>query len=506
MHSGRINKKTGKAYSPKHNDRNYDGKAANIVQEKTPANIVWKWSDVKEETKNLTIEESELLFYTTNYSKQLEETNKKYDEQRHPERKKTMEKWKMQKIHAPEEIIFQIGKAGERPDIELFKRCIFRYITELGAWNKEHGDHMHILSYSLHQDEQGAPHVQLRRVWDYDNMETGRKEIGQEKALEASGITLPYPDKEIGRYNNRKIAFDTMMRKKWQDIAKENGLEIETTPKDPSEVGLTLDEYIRHQEIERSKKSKDLENEINNLEKDKLNFSDIKRQAEELLSQKEEINANKKKSEELQAQVEKDKEAVKAESDKEKQKDKEVNEYLDKNKITQKSHLILDIKIFKEEELPKPLLSETKKQYTIKVLNLFKETVEERIEGFKKTYIKLFDCIKSLYLENKDLKKTMAQKIEAAVKEKTKDLQSKIKDLIENHEKEKQILTEAAYKDVEMKNSYGTVIGYKKTLYSQLYNEEKEKFKNYNNLSPDQLRELAAKKERNSIKPSCHSR
>ena len=122
MHSGRINKKTGKAYSPKHNDRNYDGKAANIVQEKTPANIVWKWSDVKEETKNLTIEESELLFYTTNYSKQLEETNKKYDEQRHPERKKTMEKWKMQKIHAPEEIIFQIGKAGERPDIELFKR------------------------------------------------------------------------------------------------------------------------------------------------------------------------------------------------------------------------------------------------------------------------------------------------------------------------------------------------------------------------------------------------
>ena len=55
----------------------------------------------------------------------------------------------------------------------------------------------------------------------------GEIEPKQEKALEALGIPLPFPEKKPGRQNNRKITFDSICRELLLSICEEHGLEVE---------------------------------------------------------------------------------------------------------------------------------------------------------------------------------------------------------------------------------------------------------------------------------------
>lgn len=311
QHSGRTHR-DGKTYSTKHNDRNFETEADNIDKSKTKDNSEWTWCQDKE--PSLTFDKAELKFYEKFYQKQLDATNEKYLKGRHKEKVKTMDAWRKQKKHAPEEVLIQIGKVGERPDIEVFKKCFLQYLDELNKWNKEHGNCMHILDWALHQDELGAPHVHLRRVWDYYNKETEHLELGQEKALEAAGVELPKPKEAPGHFNNRKMTFDAEMRIVWQNIVKENGLEIETEPLPKNKVGMSLDQKIRQNEEERArllkeaaaeklraeKEKKDFElkkeADLEEIEKSKTklqeeidDFADAKKEAEKILKQKTEI-------------------------------------------------------------------------------------------------------------------------------------------------------------------------------------------------------------------------
>lgn len=220
-HNSRTNA-AGKVHGRKHNDRNFDiEKADNIDAEKSKQNVYFNcYND-----PSLTFEEVELRFYEEHFSKQLQATNDNYIKNRHPERCKTMAEWMKVRQNAPEETTFQIGKMEKHVDARILAECYDDYIAYLNKWNEEHGYPFTVLDEALHVDE-AVPHIQVRRVWHYKD-ENGDLRIGQEKALEAAGVELPDPSKEVGKKNHRKKTFDAMMREKWLDICEEHGVEVE---------------------------------------------------------------------------------------------------------------------------------------------------------------------------------------------------------------------------------------------------------------------------------------
>lgn len=102
----------------------------------------------------------------------------------------------------------------------------------------------------MHQDEQGAPHFHIRRVWYYRDYEKHFCTTGQEEALRRTSLKLPNPEKKEGKKNNRKISFDKMCREKMIEIARKHGMAIEDKPKPKEEVGLTLEEFKRRKDKE----------------------------------------------------------------------------------------------------------------------------------------------------------------------------------------------------------------------------------------------------------------
>lgn len=242
-HHGRGRK--GNAYGSKHNDRNFDVENATNIDVELLANNKY-WCIYEGET----FETAELKFYEENFSEQLQATNDKYVANRHPERCKTMEQWKTIKQNAPEESIFQVGKKsdnGQHIDGKTLMACYNEFIDFQAQWNKEHGSPFTVLNMALHVDEPNCPpHIHSRKVWHYKD-ENGILRVGQEKALELAGIELPNPDKAPGRYNNRKITYDKMMREKWLDILESHGLQVEREPlpDGKGKKSMEKEEFIR---------------------------------------------------------------------------------------------------------------------------------------------------------------------------------------------------------------------------------------------------------------------
>lgn len=282
QHSSRGNKNEKGAFGTRHNDRNKIGEAKNIDKTKTAGNLVWKYTDGDPTLagQTFTIDEAELKFYNDHFSEVLNSTNESYLKARHKEKVRTMDEWRRDKKHAPEEIILQLGKVGDCPHKSVFGEIAGAYFRKLTEYCKKLNNPFTILDFALHQDELGAPHIHLRRVWHYYNEEKNRLEVGQEKALAAAGIPLPSPDKKPGRYNNRKMVFDKYMRTIFVSLAKEYGLEIETKPLPKEEVGLTLEERILRNEREREEKELELAKEKQKLAAEKERVTSKEEQAD----------------------------------------------------------------------------------------------------------------------------------------------------------------------------------------------------------------------------------
>ena len=247
-HHSQRTQKSGKAFSTKHNDRNFESNPEHIVAEKTEANITWNWCG-----EGLTFDEVEKKFYEENFEEQLIATNQAYIRNRHKERCKTMDQWRKSKQHCPEDTIIQIGCINNHPDVRKSMECFEEYMNWLENWNENHDHPMKILNWALHQDEQGAPHFHMRRVWMYHDDDTGLLTTGQEAALKIAGVELPNPNQKESRRNNRKMTFDKMCREKWIQISRQHGLEIEDTPKPKEQTGLTLEEFQKRQDEQRNK-------------------------------------------------------------------------------------------------------------------------------------------------------------------------------------------------------------------------------------------------------------
>lgn len=225
----RVSQHSGRSGSAKHNDRSFlrdrsdawrQEHAPHIDTARTGENVVWTWNGQTD------VEAAERAWYTETYQDALERTNERYRHEGHADRCKTPDDLYMGRLTRPEEMILQVGDRNTDIDLGRLGQALDAYLGRLDEWNDSHGGHMHVLSMALHLDET-SPHVHIRRVWDYTDRD-GLTRLGQGKALERAGIPLPDPSKPVGRYNNRKMAFDSLARGWWQEACLAQGWEIET--------------------------------------------------------------------------------------------------------------------------------------------------------------------------------------------------------------------------------------------------------------------------------------
>lgn len=243
----RVSQHSGRQGSAKHNDRSFMvGRssewrlehAPHIDTTRTVENVVWTWDGQTD------IETSERTWYEQEYQQAQERTNDRYRREGHADRCKTTDQLYEGRLTRPEEMILQVGTQADNIDPAEFAQAVDRYLDKLDEWDTAHGGHMHILSIALHVDE-SSPHLHIRRVWDYRDGD-GLTHLGQARALEAAGVPLPDPTKPTGRYNNRKMSFDSMARGWWQECCREQGWDIETESR-PGMRHKDKRDYIRDQ-------------------------------------------------------------------------------------------------------------------------------------------------------------------------------------------------------------------------------------------------------------------
>lgn len=243
----RVSQHSGRQGSAKHNDRSFMvGRssewrlehAPHIDTTRTVENVVWTWDGQTD------IETSERTWYEQEYQQAQERTNDRYRREGHTDRCKTTDQLYEGRLTRPEEMILQVGTQADNIDPAEFAQAVDRYLDKLDEWDTAHGGHMHILSIALHVDE-SSPHLHIRRVWDYRDGD-GLTRLGQARALEAAGVPLPDPTKPTGRYNNRKMSFDSMARGWWQECCREQGWDIETESR-PGMRHKDKRDYIRDQ-------------------------------------------------------------------------------------------------------------------------------------------------------------------------------------------------------------------------------------------------------------------
>ena len=251
----------GRVYSPRHNDRQFNLQNSPHIDPARTADS-WTWTWLENYGRLCSFEDAERIFYARYISDHLRAVNSRYEAQRHAERMRSLDEYRRAPQSCPEETIICIGNRERHPDPgELLAAYL-----ELQHWQQPQFPQLHVLDYAMHLDERGAPHIHERHVWTYIDAD-GHLAIGQARALEQMGIQRPHPEQPRSRYNNAKVTYTAMVRKRFVEICQQRGLEIETTPRERSQSGLTLIEYQARQEEQRLQT---LQREADSLEIDRL--------------------------------------------------------------------------------------------------------------------------------------------------------------------------------------------------------------------------------------------
>ena len=266
-HNGRVNAKTRKAYSRKHNDRQYNvTKAENINESMVIKNIILHYDkdnvphviDNTDENRT-SIDEHEHAIYQELFGESLSAQHRRNEAARHPERNKSIDDLLDSKNTCPEETIFQIGSVEDGfPDSSILMEIFEDYQREVIA---RFGHNIHFLDAALHLDE-AVPHIHVRKVWAYD----GKDGLGisQNKALEEMGFERPEPDKVPNKWNNAKITFSEWERDIKLNLCQKYGLDIELVPKVPGKTSMTKEEAIA---VKLQVKNHEAEEKLNATEK-----------------------------------------------------------------------------------------------------------------------------------------------------------------------------------------------------------------------------------------------
>ena len=178
-------------------------------------------------------------------------------------------------------------------DEHLPPRTLRAICEDLRNWEEKQIPGLRVLDMALHVDEEGAPHIHMRKAWIYRD-ENGIESIAQSKALQAAGIPLPHPDKAAGRHNNRKQSFSAMERQALYEICRGYGIEslLEMQPRERSRSGREMEDYKAEQAEKRAKaaemrakmaeeKTKQAETSLDKIKKAKTHAQKRTQQAQE---------------------------------------------------------------------------------------------------------------------------------------------------------------------------------------------------------------------------------
>lgn len=239
-HNGRASRKG--AYLAKHNDRRFDlDKAEHIDQDRTEKNIYWHC--MMPEHPEMDFEQVEQAFYTHTFKDGLQAKNAMYKQHGNDKNIQTIEEYRRNPRSCPEEQIFMLGNK----DFYIPVKTLEQICKEQLAWEEKEFPQVKVLDYAAHADEQGAPHIHIRRAW-IGHDKAGNAVIGQNKALKEMGVERPDTNKPQTRYNNAKITYTRKCREHLIELCRGYGIDIEMQPKERSETGLTQTEYKARQE------------------------------------------------------------------------------------------------------------------------------------------------------------------------------------------------------------------------------------------------------------------
>jgi len=233
MKATRHNGRSGShgSYDVNHNDREFNSKNADhINSEKSLQNVYWDCYQGyrfhgSEKERRYTFSEIEKSYYLEHYGDHVFAQNLRNEAARHKERNRDIADVLKSKKTCPEETLLQLGNIDGSVQPSVLAQISAEYFEE---FEKRFGSHVHILDWALHLDET-TPHIHERHVFDALN-EYGELCPMQYKALEHLGFDFPNPTKEKGRFNNRKMSFDSECRKMFLDICNRHGLEIDMEP------------------------------------------------------------------------------------------------------------------------------------------------------------------------------------------------------------------------------------------------------------------------------------
>ncbi len=248
-HNGRAS--NGKVYSAKHNDRKFDlDNADHIDEDREEGNIYWDCQNGfylsqsgEPPGDRPSFDDVERFYYEYFYKDFIEGQNGRNEKNRHTERNRTSEDLRTNKKTCPEESIYQIGTKDDHVSYDVLVDIVTEFLSEL---QDRFGDHVKILDLALHVDE-ATPHIHERHVFECEN-QYGELCPQQEKALEELGFGLPEPEKKPGRYNNRKISFDSTCRVLLFDICKKHDLTLDEEPEYGGRKYLEKQDFIRERQ------------------------------------------------------------------------------------------------------------------------------------------------------------------------------------------------------------------------------------------------------------------
>lgn len=175
----------------------------------------------------------ELERYNAIFQKGIEERNKRYIEQRHPERVKDMKTIISDPKTAPMETIWQIGNHFSEIDKNERRNALINAFNEtIKEIRLKYGKNVEFLDFALHMDEQ-SPHIHSRCVFKAAD-KYGNIVPNQTKALEEMGFERPDLTKPKSRFNNPLISFTDTIREIFYQNCERQGIQIDREVANPS--------------------------------------------------------------------------------------------------------------------------------------------------------------------------------------------------------------------------------------------------------------------------------
>lgn len=205
-----------------HNDRNFNRGVSHIDPERTCDNLYWDYAtndtfkDEDFDKGQKHFRETEVEFYQAHFKAHLNAQALANKKNYKKNRDLTLKQYYKHHDHRPEDVILQIGDKLEHAEPEILWKCAMDYIKE---FDKNYGRYCKILTAAMHVDEEGAPHVHLRRAW-IGHDKWGNETESENKALKEMVADLDKSWDTGSKFSNYKVKFSQEDRKAFINICK----------------------------------------------------------------------------------------------------------------------------------------------------------------------------------------------------------------------------------------------------------------------------------------------